>query len=209
MKTHIEIHAGNLLGNLQLFKNITGSKIMFVVKANAYGHGLREVIQITKASPLIDHYAVDSLAEALTIRSLQSQKPVLVLGWTDPEELTELVANGFETVVPSDEHFRLLKRISKKLKRKALIHLKIETGTNRLGIDPEKAVSLLAAIGWAESGDQGHLFPFCQYRGYDRPGFCQAATGLVQVGPAARALGPGLSPFLQFGFQPAVPGNIF
>ena len=109
MKTHIEINAGNLLNNLQLFKNITHNKIMFVVKANAYGHGLREIIEITKASSAIGYYAVDSLAEALTIRSLQKQKPVLVLGWTDPDELEELVANGFETVVPSEEHLRLLK----------------------------------------------------------------------------------------------------
>jgi alanine racemase len=143
MKTHIEIHAGNLLHNLHLFNKITRNKIMFVVKANAYGHGLREVIGITKTSSAIGHYAVDSLTEALTIHSLQKQKPVLVLGWTDADELEELVANGFETVVPSEEHFKLLMKISGKLKRKALIHLKIETGTNRLGLDPEKAVALL------------------------------------------------------------------
>jgi alanine racemase len=146
MKTHIEIHAGNLLNNLSLFKKITRHKIMFVVKANAYGHGLREVIEITQSSPALDQYAVDSLTEALAVHSLQKQKPILVLGWTDRAELEELVANGFETVVPSEEHFRLLKRISGKLKRKALIHLKIETGTNRLGLDPEKAVALLKLI---------------------------------------------------------------
>jgi alanine racemase len=41
MKAHIAIHAANLLHNLQLFNDLTRRPIMFVVKANAYGHGLR------------------------------------------------------------------------------------------------------------------------------------------------------------------------
>ena len=145
MKTHIAIHAGNLLHNLGLFKAITHKPVMFVVKANAYGHGLREVIEITRRSPAIGYFAVDSLAEALTVHSLQSEKPILVIGWTDKDELEELVAKGFETVVPTEVQLRLLQRIAAKLKRKALVHMKIETGTNRLGLDPDKAVALLKA----------------------------------------------------------------
>jgi alanine racemase len=146
MKAHIEINSANLLNNLKLFNQITKKRIMFVVKANAYGHGLREIIEIAKLSPAVDLYAVDSLSEALIVRSLQKGKPVLVLGWTDPAELEELVASGFETVVPSLEHLRLLKQITRKLKCKALIHLKIETGTNRLGLDPDEAITLLASL---------------------------------------------------------------
>lgn len=180
MKMHVEIHAGNLLGNLQLFKDITRRQIMFVVKANAYGHGLREVIQITKASPLIGHYAVDSLAEALTIRSLQSPKPVLVLGWTDADELEELVANGFETVVPSEEHFRLLKRISVKLKRKALVHLKIETGTHRLGLAPEKAIALLNATDERKLEIRGIYSHFANIEDTTDPAFARQQLALFR-----------------------------
>jgi alanine racemase len=180
MKTHIEIHAGNLLGNLQLFKDITRNKIMFVVKANAYGHGLREVIQITRASPAIGHYAVDSLAEAMTIRSLQKQKPVLVLGWTDPDELEELIANGFETVVPSEEHFGLLKRISGKLKRKALVHLKIETGTQRLGLDPEKAIALLKTVDERKLEIRGVYSHFANIEDTTDPTFARRQLALFQ-----------------------------
>jgi alanine racemase len=178
MKTHIEIHAKNLLDNLQLFKKLTHNQIMFVVKANAYGHGLREIIQITKTSAAIGHYAVDSLAEALTIRSLQTQKPVLVLGWTDPDELEELVANGFETVVPSEEHLRLLKRISGKLKRKALVHLKIETGTNRLGLDPEKAVALLEAADERKLEIRGIYSHFANIEDTTDPAFARQQLAL-------------------------------
>ncbi len=146
MKTHIKIHAENLLHNLRLFQAVTRKPIMFVVKANAYGHGLREVIGITRDSPAVGHFAVDSLDEALAISELQKEKPVLVLGWTDRPELEELVARGFETVVPSEEHLRMLRGITSRSGRKARIHLKIETGTQRLGMDPQKAVALFAGL---------------------------------------------------------------
>ena len=143
MKTHIELSAANLLHNLKVFKEITKKKLMFVVKANAYGHGLNEIVEISKSLPYVDYYAVDSVSEALLIKSRQQKKPVLVLGWSDPAELTELIANGFETVIPSIEQVQLIREIAKKLKRKALIHLKIETGTNRLGLEPGKVIQLL------------------------------------------------------------------
>jgi alanine racemase len=143
MKTHIEINRANLLHNLKVFKEISKTKIMFVVKANAYGHGLSEIVDISKELPYVDYYAVDSVAEALLIKSRQQKKPILIIGWSDAAELTEIIANGFETVIPSVEQFRLIGEITKKLKQKALIHLKIETGTNRLGLEPEKVVQLL------------------------------------------------------------------
>jgi alanine racemase len=54
MKTYIEINAANLIHNLREFQNLTQKKIMFVVKANAYGHGLKETITITRDLPFID-----------------------------------------------------------------------------------------------------------------------------------------------------------
>lgn len=143
MKTHIEINSANLLHNLKVFKEITKKKLMFVVKANAYGHGLGEIVEISKDVPYVDRYAVDSVTEALVIKSRQQKKPVLILGWSDRAELAEVIANGFETVIPSLDQLRLVREIAGKQKRKALLHLKIETGTNRLGLDPDKAIHAL------------------------------------------------------------------
>ncbi|MCJ7523845.1 MAG: alanine racemase [Candidatus Aminicenantes bacterium] len=178
MKTHIEINAMNLLNNLRLFKESTNKKLMFVVKANAYGHGLKEIIEITKTSPLVEQYAVDSLPEALLIASLQPKKPILVLGWTDQDELEELIAHGFETTVPSAEHLRWVKNISKKLKRKALIHLKIETGTNRLGLAPEKAISLLQGINEQNIEIRGIYSHFANVEDTSDPAFARKQMAL-------------------------------
>jgi alanine racemase len=180
MKTHIEINALNLKKNLNLFKKLTQKKIMFVVKANAYGHGLREIIEITKNESVVDQYAVDSLTEALLIGTLQKKKPVLVLGWTDRNELRELIANGFETVVPSGEHLRWANEISKKMNRKALIHLKIETGTNRLGMEPKKAISLLQGINQQYIEIRGIYSHFANIEDTTDPAFARQQMALFR-----------------------------
>ena len=143
MKTHVEINQANLLHNLKVFKELTRKKIMFVVKANAYGHGLNEIVAASKLLPCVDYYAVDSLTEALSVKACRCRKPVLILGWSDPSELMEIIANGFEMIIPSLDQLKLAREIAKKCKKKALLHLKLETGTNRLGIESGKMVRVL------------------------------------------------------------------
>jgi alanine racemase len=188
MKTHIIIHAGNLLHNLRLFSRRARSPVMFVVKANAYGHGLRQVVEITRESPAVGHYAVDSLAEALTVRALQKRKPVLVLGWCDKAETEELVAKGFETVVPSEEHLRWLLSAAAKWKRKALVHVKIETGTNRLGLDPDKAVALLKNLDRGKAELRGVYSHFANIEDTTDPAFARRQLELYHA--VLRHLGP-------------------
>ncbi|MCU0235515.1 MAG: alanine racemase [Acidobacteria bacterium] len=180
MKTHITIHAANLLHNLRIFQRITRKPVMFAVKANAYGHGLREVIEITRSSPAVGYFAVDALSEALAVHALQREKPVLVLGWTDKDELEELVARGFETVLPSEEHLKVLQRIATRLKRKALVHLKIETGTNRLGLAPDKAMALLQAMDRSKLEVRGVYSHFANIEDTTDPAFAQRQLELFR-----------------------------
>ena len=142
MKTHIEINRKNLVHNLNVFKKLTNKKIMFVVKANAYGHGLKEVIHITKDLSIIDYYAVDSVAEALAVKKIDDKKKILVIGWTDKEELETLLLNGFETIVPSMDFLKRADKQARKLNVKAYVHLKVETGTARLGMEPSQVLDI-------------------------------------------------------------------
>ena len=143
MKTHIEIVSKNLLHNLSLFKKLTGRKIMFVVKGNAYGHGLKEIAQITRTSPLVDYYAVDSIQEALILKEASVSQPVLVIGWTDRQELEVLLGNDFETVIPSMDQLKLVNSIARKLNLTARVHAKVETGTGRMGMEPAELIRLM------------------------------------------------------------------
>jgi alanine racemase len=192
MKTRIELNKANLLHNLKVFKEITKKKLMFVVKANAYGHGLNEIIDISKELPYVDYYAVDSVSEALLIKSRQQKKPVLILGWSDRSELTEIIANGFETVIPSLEQLKFAGEIAKKSKKKVYIHLKLETGTNRLGLEPEKAIKLLRSFPNPQLHLKGIYSHFANIEDTTDPTFAQEQLALfnqvLKHVPAGRLL---------------------
>ena len=143
MKTHIEIRAVNLVHNLAEFGKLTQRKIMLAVKANAYGHGLKEVVSITRQLPAVDYYAVDSLEEALTVKAIAHTKKILVMGWADRDQLEEMILNGIELVVPSLDYLKQVEETAKKVKKNARVHIKIETGTARLGMPPADALEIL------------------------------------------------------------------
>ena len=148
MKTHIKICIKNLVHNLTEFRKLIRkkTKIMFVVKANSYGHGLKEVISITRDLPFIDYYAVDSLEEALMVRTVDNKKKILVIGWTDRRQLKEMILKGFEMVVPSLEYLKQVEETAKETGVKARIHLKVETGTWRLGMQPSRVLDIFSRL---------------------------------------------------------------
>lgn len=148
MKTHIEINAEHLIHNLKEFRKLTGNTdLMFVVKGNAYGHGLKEVISITKNLDFIGYYAVDSLEEAITVRFSDAGKKILIIGWADEEQLTAMINRGFEMVVPSMEYLNQVESIAKAAGKRAKVHLKVETGTARMGMRPSVVEEILKKTG--------------------------------------------------------------
>ena len=135
MKTWIEINKENLLHNLERFRKLVGDgvKIMGVVKANAYGHGLTEVAGVIFDK--VDWLGVDSIAEALKLREIGVKKPILVLGYTELADLKEAVKNNISLTVYNKETIEKLGKIpihNPNLNPK--IHIKIETGTARQGV---------------------------------------------------------------------------
>ena len=142
MKTHIEISRVNLVHNLSMFKKLTDKKLMFVVKANAYGHGLKEIVGITKDLAIIDYYAVDTVTEALAVKEIDDTKKILVLGWSDDEELETVFLNGFEAIAPSEDFLKRADESAGRLKVRGRVHLKVETGTARLGMPPSRVIGI-------------------------------------------------------------------
>lgn len=135
MKTWVEINKNNLLHNLEQIRKLVGDgvKIMGVVKANAYGHGLVGVAQAI--SDKVDWFGVDSLSEALKLREIGTKKPILVLGYTELKDLKEAVKNNISLTVCNKETIEKLGKIpihNPNLNPK--IHIKIETGTARQGV---------------------------------------------------------------------------
>lgn len=106
--------------------------LMVVVKADAYGHGLDVVAPV--AAENADWLGVDSIEEAMRLEKLGLKLPVLILGHTALDDLPEVVRHGFRQVVFRTDAARRLSEASEKLGRKARVHIKVETGTHRLGV---------------------------------------------------------------------------
>lgn len=109
------------------------SKILAVVKANGYGHGLAHV---ARSLPDVDGFGVARIEEALTLRAGGVVKPVLLLeGFYAASDLPVLVTNNIHTVVHSLEQLEALEQA--KLDSQVVVWLKIDTGMHRLGVRPE------------------------------------------------------------------------
>jgi alanine racemase len=143
-KTWVEISKKALFHNIGIFRKSVGKnvKIAAVVKANAYGHGLKEIVPLLKNK--VDLLAVDNIDEALTIHKINGSIPVLILGYTTLANLSLPIENNISFVVYNME--TLKKIVSLKLEKPAKIHLKIETGLNRQGIAKEDLPNFLKYI---------------------------------------------------------------
>lgn len=144
-KTWVEVSDKALLHNLSTFKELIkpNVKIMSIVKANAYGHGLSEVSQIVKNAGT-NWLGVDNIEEALAIRQLGIEKPILILGYIPPERLKDAIENRISLTVYNKDVLR--KIVSLKAKARARVHLKVETGLNRQGLTKNEILSLAKYI---------------------------------------------------------------
>jgi alanine racemase len=147
MLSWIEIDAARLRSNLDAFRNATppGTALMAVVKANAYGHGLETVAPI--AAERADWLGVNCVDEALAITRLGVQKPVAILGHTPLDQLEDVARNGYRQVLYRLDVAKTLAKSAQKLGITANVHLKIETGTNRQGIDLSGLPGFIAELG--------------------------------------------------------------
>jgi alanine racemase len=146
MLSWVEINTDKLRANIDAFQSLAqpGTAVMVVVKANAYGHGLKVVAPI--AAERAAWLGVNSVEEALDITALGIHKPVAILGHSSPDELETVVRNEYRQVVYRLDVARGLSEAARKLGKSAQVHLKIETGTNRQGLPLPDLVQFVRSI---------------------------------------------------------------
>lgn len=137
------IDSSALTSNLrQIRAKAPGSRVMAVVKANAYGHGL---VPTALALPEADAFAVARLEEGVALRDAGiGQEIVLLEGVFGPEQLEEAGRHRFEIVVHDPLQVSLLERFAGE--HRFVVWLKVDTGMNRLGFRPEEFGAVLARI---------------------------------------------------------------
>jgi alanine racemase len=115
-----------------------GCGVLAVVKADAYGHGFMDVALELEALE-VTAYGVAFLAEGIQLRKSGIDRPILILGGIYPGQERKCVGFNLSTAVFTMEQARALNEAARKLYRKANIHVKIDTGMGRLGVDYREA----------------------------------------------------------------------
>ncbi len=120
--------------NIKQFRRLLKpeTKIMAVIKANAYGHGLFEVAKQAIKSG-VNYLAVISADEALELRKKGILQPIVLLGAVAKDNISSLIRNKIGLSVYNEESYRAIARIADIINRKAIVYVKIDSGINRLG----------------------------------------------------------------------------
>ncbi|OHD63296.1 MAG: alanine racemase [Spirochaetes bacterium RBG_13_51_14] len=143
--TRAEVSLGRLRNNFEIVRSLVGAgvKIMAMVKSNAYGHGIRTVSEeFLKAGA---HYlGVAYLEEAVYLRRSGITAPILVCGAINTDQIEDFLRNDIEITSSSIEKSEAISSTAKRLGKTAVVHLKIDTGMERIGVhwyNAEKFIS--------------------------------------------------------------------
>ncbi|HYE80741.1 MAG TPA: alanine racemase [Clostridia bacterium] len=146
--TLVEVNLDNIAYNMKQIKEMVGYNVAIaaVVKADAYGCGALDI-----ASAIIengaDYLAVATLSEALELRRKYKDYPIFIMGFTPDEQLEYIVKNNITQTVFSLRQSKLLDALGRVHNKKPVIHIKYDTGFNRLGFrDCEESISEIEEI---------------------------------------------------------------
>ena len=151
LKKHIwsEIDLDAIKENLSAFSKLAkDSEVIAVIKANAYGHGAHETAEFL-TSIGVSRFAVASVREAMELRAHGIDGSILILGYTAPEDIPLLADNGISQSVYSEAYAAALAERLTESDKKLNIHIKLNTGMNRLGFNcttDERAAEKIAKI---------------------------------------------------------------
>ncbi|MGA8575100.1 MAG: alanine racemase [Candidatus Cybelea sp.] len=142
----LEISQDALRHNGALLRDLVGAqRAAFVVKGNAYGHGLVPVARAVE--PFATRLCVYTIDEALALRAGGITAPLLVLGPIPPDALDDALAAKAEVVLWNAAEFaRHLCAVARKRETLAMVHVKVNTDLNRLGFEPHELFAALDAL---------------------------------------------------------------
>ncbi len=143
MRAWLEVDLSVISKNYDLIQKHVGPQVgvIAVVKSDAYGHGIETIAKTLDRKGALA-FAVISLEEAFQVRK-QSSAPVLIMGYLSDAEIEQAIASGFVLSMYDRELAPVYEACAAKLNRKCIVHLKVETGLNRLGMTVQEAEALL------------------------------------------------------------------
>ncbi|WQR77043.1 alanine racemase [Helicobacter pylori] len=144
----VEVNTASLRHNFSAVKSIVpkDAHIMAVVKANAYGAGAIKASEIFLQEGA-NYLGVATLDEALELRSHFPKTPILILGYSPNSNASMLIDNDLSAMVFSLEQAEVFSQMALKSQKRLKVHLKIDTGMHRLGLEPNfKSIEIIKKI---------------------------------------------------------------
>lgn len=114
------------------------TKMIGVIKTDGYGHGAVPIGRELEKLPYVFGYATATAEEAFILRRAGLTKPVLILGYTFPYSYDELILQEIRSAVFRKDAVEMLDACAGRLGRKAVVHVKVDTGMSRIGIRPDE-----------------------------------------------------------------------
>jgi alanine racemase len=140
--TYLQVNLNQLKQNLlNIRKHVKPAKVMIMMKANAYGHGVQGVAPYMAS--LVDYMGVAFVDEGIQLRSLGVKTPIIVLGGTLPEELPHFIEHGLTVSVSSVALLEAAENEARIAGVRLKVHLKIDTGMERTGVHDYEAGEFL------------------------------------------------------------------
>ena len=140
--TCLEVDLGQLRQNLENIRaHVSPAKVMAVVKANAYGHGVDVVAPYIE--PYTDSLGVALVEEGVHLRGLGLVKPILVMGASLPAQMPLFLENELTAAISSLELMEAANDAAARAGKKLKVHLKIDTGMERTGVHEYEAAAFI------------------------------------------------------------------
>lgn len=143
----VEINLDYLSHNIKEIKKTIPSekKLMAIVKADAYGHGAQMLVQTMLASG-VDEFGVSSVDEGLDLRQAKIKAPILVVGAVPPWAFEVATKNNIAVSIFNNDHLKACKEVFERIGIRPKVHIKLDTGMNRIGVRPEEAVDFIQEV---------------------------------------------------------------
>lgn len=136
--THLKVNLLRLRQNLENIRaHVKPAKVMALLKANAYGHGVDNVAPYI--APYADYVGVALVEEGIHLREIGIERPILIMGGTLPEQLPLFIENKLTLAASSLELLDAAEVVARNAKGKLKVHLKIDTGMERTGVHDYEA----------------------------------------------------------------------
>lgn len=159
----ITLNENAVENNVAFLRKILGDKVKIsaVVKANAYGHGIEQIVPVFEKFG-IDHFSAFYYSEAVRVfDSLSKPATIMVMGWLSDKSIRDAIDKEIEFFVFNIERLNIALKYAKELNVKAKIHLEAETGMNRSGLNIEELNNAITLI--IDNRDYIEIAGFCTH----------------------------------------------